>query len=400
MKILHTGDWHLGKKLDHYSRLEEQEQVMNEIIAIADSENVDLVLVAGDLFDTFNPPVEAVELFYKTLKTLSGNGKRAVVAIAGNHDSPSRIDAPDPLARSSGIILIGHPKAIVREMDKDLPFSINQSDEGFIELIFKHLPYPVRLIHTAYANETRLRQYLDVDQKEQQLNDAIAQHWKDLSDKYCDDQGVNLLMTHLYILNRNIKPLEEPDGEKPLRLGNADLIYSDHIPKNIQYTALGHLHQYIPLAKDDKPINYSGSPLAYSFSEAGQQKHVIITSIQPNNPAQVTRIPLISGRQLERVRFDSISTAEKWLIDNPYTLVELTIESDEYLTAQEISILRKAHDGIIHLIPIVKNQEALDIPTKNINLDDNIESLFTDYFTSRMGQKPNEDIMDIFKQLI
>lgn len=400
MKILHTGDWHLGKKLDHYSRLEEQEQVMEEIITIADNENVDLVLIAGDLFDTFNPPVEAVELFYKTLKTLSKDGKRAVIAIAGNHDSPNRIDAPDPLARSSGIILIGHPKAVIRKLDNDLAYSITKSDEGFIEMTFSHLTYPVRLIHTAYANETRLRQFLDIDQKEQQLNEAIAQHWKRLADKYCDDHGVNLLMTHLYILNRNINTLEEPDGEKPLRLGNADLIYADHIPKNIQYTALGHLHKYIPLAKDERPINYSGSPLAYSFSEAGQQKHVIITTIQPNSPAHVSLIPLMSGRQLKRVRFDNISDAENWLTDNPNTLVELTIESDLYLTAQEISTLRKAHDGIIHLIPIVKNQECVDTSARNINLDDNIESLFTDYFTARMGQKPNDDIMEIFKQLI
>ena len=104
MKILHTADWHLGKRLDNYSRIEEQIEVMNEICEIADEQNIDLVLVAGDLFDTFNPSVEAVELFYKTLKRLANNGQRPVIAIAGNHDSPDRIDAPDPLARECGII--------------------------------------------------------------------------------------------------------------------------------------------------------------------------------------------------------------------------------------------------------------------------------------------------------
>ena len=107
MKILHTADWHLGKKLDGFSRLEEQILVMNEIVEIADEQQVDLVLIAGDLFDNFNPSVEAVELFYKTLKRLSNNGKRPVVAISGNHNSPSLIDAPDPIARECGIILIG-----------------------------------------------------------------------------------------------------------------------------------------------------------------------------------------------------------------------------------------------------------------------------------------------------
>jgi exonuclease SbcD len=92
MKILHTADWHLGKKLDNISRLEEQKEVLQEICDIADQQQVDVVIVAGDLFDTFNPPVEATELLYQTLKRLTANGKRPVLAIAGNHDSPDRIE--------------------------------------------------------------------------------------------------------------------------------------------------------------------------------------------------------------------------------------------------------------------------------------------------------------------
>jgi exonuclease SbcD len=92
MKVLHT-DWHLGKNWIIFSFEEEQQRVMNEICDIADSQNTDVVIVAGDLFDTFNPPVEAVDLLYKTLKRLTNNGKRPVVA-AGNHDSPDRIDSP------------------------------------------------------------------------------------------------------------------------------------------------------------------------------------------------------------------------------------------------------------------------------------------------------------------
>src|SRR5690554_7320792 len=103
MRLLHTGDWHLGKRLDDYSRLEEQQAVLEELIGLAEIHDVDAVLVAGDLFDTFNPPAEAVELFYKSLKKLSGDGRRPVIAIAGNHDSPDRIEAPDPLARECGI---------------------------------------------------------------------------------------------------------------------------------------------------------------------------------------------------------------------------------------------------------------------------------------------------------
>ena len=99
MKILHTADWHLGKRLENISRHEEQVAVLDEICQIADDRNVDAVIIAGDLFDVFSPPNESAELFFKTCKRLSNNGLRAVVAIAGNHDSPERIEAPEVLAR-------------------------------------------------------------------------------------------------------------------------------------------------------------------------------------------------------------------------------------------------------------------------------------------------------------
>ncbi len=110
MRILHTSDWHLGgKRLEDFPRLEEQQAVMHEICEIAEREKVDVVVVSGDLFDTFNPSTEAIELFYKTLKRLTAGGHRPVIAIAGNHDSPDRIEAPDPLARECGIIFAGYP---------------------------------------------------------------------------------------------------------------------------------------------------------------------------------------------------------------------------------------------------------------------------------------------------
>src|SRR5690606_31764086 len=104
MRILHTADWHLGKRLDNFSRLDEQILVLDEIVEKADIHQADVIIVAGDLFDAFNPGTDAIDLFYKTLKRLTKNGSRPVIAISGNHDSPSLIDAPDPLARECGII--------------------------------------------------------------------------------------------------------------------------------------------------------------------------------------------------------------------------------------------------------------------------------------------------------
>ena len=290
IKILHTADWHLGKKLDSFSRLEEQILVMNEIVEIADQQQVDLVLIAGDLFDNFNPSVEAVELFYKTLKRFSNNGKRPVIAISGNHDSPSLIDAPDPLARECGIILIGYPNAKIQEFELN-DFKISKSVEGMIELKLNSFDFPIRIIHTPYANEIRLKQYFG-ENKEEALNEVLATNWKNIANEYCDENGVNLLMAHLYMNQKGAEILEEPEGEKPIKIGNADMIFSEAIPPQIQYTALGHLHGFKNIGTEIKPVVYSSSPLCYSFSEAGQTKYVSIIEAEPNQTISYHKVEL------------------------------------------------------------------------------------------------------------
>lgn len=399
MKILHTADWHLGKRLDSFSRLEEQKIVLDEICIIADEQAVDAVIVAGDLFDAFNPPVEAIELLYKTLKRLTNNGKRPVIAIAGNHDSPDRIDSPEPLARECGIVFMGYPNTEIKTIELENGFEITKTDKGFIEINLPEHNYPLRIIATPYANEVRMKEYFG-EEKEVELSNSLQMGWGDLSEKYCDNKGVNILVTHLYMLKRGGEVLEEPDGEKPLKIGNADLIYSDIIPSQIQYTALGHLHRHQNVGTDEKPVVYSGSPLSYSFSEAGQQKYVKIINVEPNSIAQLERIPLKSGKQLARKTFNSIDSAVEWLNDNQYTLVELTIESDTYLKSEDLKRLRNAHHEIVHIIPIVKNDNVMDESSKQVNLNQDITALFSDYFKYSKGQSPNEEIIELFKEII
>lgn len=399
MKILHTADWHLGKRLDNFSRLKEQIEVMNEIISIADEQNVDLVLVAGDLFDAFHPSTEAIDLFYKTVKRLAKNGKRPVIAIAGNHDSPSFIDAPDPLARECGIILIGYPNQKVQEYALE-NFRITKSEKGFLEIQLNSSPMPVRILHTPYANEIRLKQFLG-DDKEDELNAVLAENWKNLADTYCDDKGVNLLMAHLYMNKRGGEILEEPEGEKPIKIGNADMIYSDAIPPQIQYTALGHLHGFRNIGTVEKPVIYSSSPLCYSFSEAGQKKYVSLISVDENRNLSFEKVELKSGKPLHRKTFSNLESALNWLSENQNALVELTLESDTFMKAEDRKALYQTHQGIIHLIPKVKNQNQGSEDVQEINLNKDRRELFRDYFKSKNGgQEPNEEIMNLFNEIL
>ena len=399
MKILHTADWHLGKRLDSFSRIEEQVQVMDEICQIAEREQVDMVIVAGDLFDAFHPSVEAIELLYKTLKRLAADGTRPVVAIAGNHDSTGLIDAPDPLARECGIIMIGSPLHIVPEM-KLKDFCITKSEAGFFELKMNHLDYPIRILHTPYANEARLHAYFD-SEKAMMLNQLLSDSWNTLAEKYCDVLGVNILTAHLFVVGMDGIIPEEPEGEKPIRIGNADMIYTSNIPHQIQYTALGHLHAFQNVGTDDRPIMYSSSPLSYSFSEAGQKKYAVIIDVEPDQSAKYVKVELRKGRKLYRKTFDDIEIAIQWLEQHPDALLELTIVSDTFLSAEDRQRLIKAHDGIIHIIPSIKNLPMNNDKVTNINLNQDIKMLFRDYFKSKnMNQEPGDEIMLLFDEIL
>ncbi len=397
MRILHTADWHLGKRLDYYSRLPEQEEVLKEITHIAREKAVDLVLVAGDLYDTFNPPNEAVELLYKTLKKLTQNGKVPVIGIAGNHDSPDRVNVADVLARENGIILIGRPTDTVPVFETG--FKVATTAPGFIELHLPQFDFPVRLLHTAFANEVRLKTYFGDEDKRQSLQESLTERWQLLADEYVDEKGVNLLMTHLFMGQRGTELSEEPEGEKPLNIGNADLVYSDAIPQKIQYAALGHLHRYQDVGSH-QPVIYSGSPLAYSFAEAGQQKQVAIVDVEPGKTAQIERINLKSGRPLKRKKFTDMTEALAWLRDNQEALVELTLETEDYLKAEDRKRLYQSHSGIIHLIPKMKNKEFASDGQAALNLNQDSASLFKDYFKSKNdGQAPNQELMELFNEI-
>ena len=374
--------------------------MLNEICQVAEEEAVDAVLIAGDLFDTFNPPNEASELFYRTVHRLSAHGSRAVVAIAGNHDSPDRIEAPDPLARMSGVILVGRSTTVVPSFATEAGVEQRRSVPGFVELSLPGCSYPLRLILTPYANEVTLRRYLGDENREQSLRDVLRGNWRRLAEEYFDNQGVNILMAHLYFMQRDGPAPEEPDDEKPiLHLGGASAILTEDLPSEAQYVALGHLHRHQVVAEQPAPVCYSSSPLAYSFSEVHQQKQVVIVEAEPDQRVRVRPVSLQAGRTLHRKRFESTDEALVWLQDHPYTFVELTLVSDSYLESKVKRTLYEAHDGIVSIIPEL-TKDTGEAAEARIDLSKDLRSLFTDYFRQRRGQEPNTELMALLEEVI
>jgi DNA repair protein SbcD/Mre11 len=420
MKILHTADWHLGKRLDNHPRHAEQVEVLAEICDIADREAVDVVIIAGDLFDVFSPSNESMDFFYKTCKQLTNNGLRPVIAIAGNHDSPERVETPDPLARACGIIFVGFPNSVVPPFALPTGIAVSRSDAGFVEITVPQFTYPLRLLLTPYANEYRLRQNLGIENPEESLRQILTEQWYALSQKYMKktensakndvytegspdfQEGVNLGVAHLFVMENGGVPPEEPEDERPIFVGGAGAVFSDCFPLELQYVALGHLHRKQVIATEPCPIVYCGSPLAYSFAEENQEKYVIIVNIEPNQKADFRQVTLTKTKKLLRGRYESVDEAIEWMQQFPDALIDLTIVSDSFMKNQDTRRLKEAHAALIRITPEIKSEKGADTEgSPIIDIGGKMSDLFVDFFKFKnKGQAPNAEVLALFDELL
>jgi DNA repair protein SbcD/Mre11 len=389
MKILHTSDWHLGKRLGVFPRHAEQVQVMDEICKIADKEDCCMVVVSGDIFDTFNPPVESIELYYQTARKLTGGGKRPVVAIAGNHDSPDRLESSDPLARQLGIFQLGYPLSQLNEQPCNGYFSVTSAGPGYSCFTFKNKG-SINLIHTPFASRQRLQAaYGDAD-----TGLHLAGMWQQAAAEM-PAAGYTVLMAHAMISAHGQDPDNEPEGEKPISY-ISDPILIGSLPKQVNYLAMGHLHRFQATERDGRKIVYSGSPLAYSFSEAGQDKFVAMADTVTG---EVESIKLAAGKKLHKLVFGSAAEALEKLARYPDCWLDILIRTDSYLTADDLKQLRSCHAGIVSIAPKFTGAEQPS-EDKSIDINKNMPDLFCDYFMHRKGLPPSQELLDLFNQII
>ena len=248
MRILHTADWHLGKNLEGLSRMDEQERFLEDCVHIVRDNNIDLVIIAGDVYDSSNPPARAEKMFYDTLKKISANGERMTLVISGNHDNPERLVAAGPLAREHGIVMVGTPKSIV-EVGEYGRNKVLNSGEGFIELditgeksVILTVPYPSekRLNEVLYGamdeTEDRIKSYSD---RIKLLFDSLKGNFK--------EDTINLVVSHLFATGA-----ENTGSERNIELGGSFIVDKECFPKEAQYIALGHIHKPMILPGTNK----------------------------------------------------------------------------------------------------------------------------------------------------
>lgn len=401
MRILHTSDWHLGRNLEQISRMDEQREFIDFLVKTVEQEKIDLVLVAGDIYDTYNPSAAAEELFYEAVDRLNDKGKRPVVVIAGNHDNPERLCAASPLAYKNGIILLGYPgsDAGVYKINSDT-IKIIDSGPGWLELCVPGNEAHAVILTLPYPSEARLEEVLSAKADEGSLQKAysekIGEILSELSKKFRQDT-VNLIMGHLFLLGG-----KESDSERTLQVGGALTVDPAVMPANAHYAALGHLHRPQEIRNAPCPVYYSGSPLAYSFSEAEHSKAVFVIDAVPGEKAVVVPVYLDCGKPLRRwIAEEGIGQAIRWCEEgkDKNAWIDLEIVTDRVFTAEEQKTLRLLHPGIINIRPRMKRQVSETFSPENRE-GKKIDELFRDYYRSRTGVEIPEDLMQAFIELI
>lgn len=395
MKILHTADWHLGKWLGSISRLPEQKEVLEELCSIVEQENPDIVLIAGDIYDQINPPVEAVYLLHQTLMKMSANGKRAIIIIAGNHDSPERIEAIEPLLFQSGIIVAGWPFSAPMCYSIPSGISIISSAQGFVELQLPHCKYPVRVLLGAYANTVRCTPLLSPDN--QDIQGILKKLWNNTHSLYQNKEGFNLFIGHGLFMGSTIP--EEDEGERSVMVGGAQAIPLSYIPENIDYAALGHIHKPLKFDSASFPILYSGSPLCYSMAEAGQKKHIVMAEfVSPGQSAVLRYIELSKGKSLIKIYANSVQDALQSLSTCQNSYVELNLILSNHITIEEKNKLYDAHDGIVDILLKMDMSNAVleSMPDMTIS----ISELFKSFYKEKKGIDPSKEMMQLFNEVL
>jgi len=392
MRILHTSDWHLGKKLEGYSRLEEQEKFLKELVQIVRENAVDMLLIAGDIYDTSSPPAEAEKLFYDTVKELSDGGKRPIVVIAGNHDSAERLCAVASLGYEQGIIILGKPKSKAKE-GKYKFYDIVKAEEGCFEIALNN--ERAVIITMPYPSEKRLGELISEEFKSEEeesisYSEKLGEIFEKLQDNYRKDT-INLLIGHFFMLGG-----KETDSERPIQLGGSLAVSPSALPDKAQYIALGHLHR--PQKVTDTAY-YAGSPIQYSKSEINYAKSVYLADLEPEKPVQISRILLKNYKPIEVWECESIQKAIEKCEQNKdgNSWVYLYIHSDRTILGEELKMLKTLRKDIISIQLITPEQEGEFEEFKPE--DKSMREIFREYYFKEKNTQPSEELMELFTEI-
>jgi exonuclease SbcD len=395
MRILHTADWHLGKNLEGISRLEEQEAFLRDFEQLVEEKEIDLLIIAGDVYDSYNPPARAEHLFYETLKRLCKNGERIILIVSGNHDNPERLVAANPLAREHGIIMVATPKSVV-EQGSYGKHQVIASGEGFIELeigqeraVILAMPYP---------SEKRLNEILYVHEEEEEkakaYSDKLKQIFSHLEKNYREDT-INLVVSHLFVTGAT-----ETGSERSIQLGGSFIVDPMIFPEKAQYVALGHIHKPMTIKGRGHAIRYAGSPLHYNKKEISFEKGCYIVDLEAKKEPIIAQEKFEVYKPIEVWKCKGIEEALIKCEENSEKecFVYLEIETDHYLSEEHMKKIKSIKKDILEILPKIKVQEE-EIEAISLSEQSFLE-LFETFYKKERGVAPQQEVVECLLSIV
>lgn len=391
MKIIHTADWHIGKIVNEFSMIKDQEYVLNKLIKLISDEKPDVLVIAGDIYDRSIPPVEAVELLNDVFNKILIDNKVKIIAISGNHDSGERVSFGSYILEKQGIYIEG----IMKEQVKKVTL---EDKEGKVN--FYLVPYAdPAIIRKLYSNP-EIKTH----------NDAMKEIVKNI-EKDMDFNSRNIIVAHGYVTSKDIDSidkneenkyeladLETSDSERPLSIGGTDLINGE-IFKNFDYVALGHLHGRQRVGSDK--IRYSGSLMKYSFSEINHKNGVTIIEIDGNKNLSVRleELPALHNMRIIKGPLDELIKEANGQLDNDDYIQAILTDEGEII--DPIGKLRTVY----HNIMLLKREERKVIDGSNTaaGLGYKTKSkfeLFKEYYDRLGSGEFSEEKEEIIKEVI
>lgn len=371
MKILHTSDWHLGRTLHDRKRYDEFDSFLAWLIEFIRNENIDILLVAGDIFDSSTPGSRAQEQYYGFLARVRETCCRHIIIIGGNHDSPSFLDAPKGILGALGIKVIG---AISGDAADEI--YVAKDRDGKTKAIICAVPFlrdrDVRTVEPGESPEDKTRK----------LKEGIVSHYRKVHEMAAEirggDENLPLIgMGHLFTAQGKTV---DGDGIRELYIGTIAHIDGEHISEGFDYVALGHLHM-AQAAEGSEKVRYSGSPLPMGFAEAGQTKKVIVAEFTGCS-AVISEHEIPCFQELERISGSMEEISEKltamkdrqsssWLeveVTSPADPVEIRTRLYEFLEGSRMEILRIRNRNTVSgaLNPVTENETLETISDRDV----------------------------------
>ena len=287
MRLLHTADWHVGRTIRGRSRAAEFEAVLAELIEIARDEDVEAMLVCGDIWDKATASPESDRLVFEALRECVGHGIQAVL-LAGNHDSPRKLEALGLLSELLGV---------------QTQHEVLRPNAGGV-LTIEGREHVARIAAVPFITEGRYVSAAEVMGLQEDwfgaYADGVSGILRAICDGFGDEPTVNILATHIFVNKARVARVD--GSERLLHIGQTYGINAPQLPTTPQYIALGHVHEPQEIRDAPVPTAYSGSLLQLDFGERGQQKVVRIIDAVPGQPVTQRAVPLSKGRPLAELR--------------------------------------------------------------------------------------------------